>query len=97
MELNNSLAKSAKLRHSVPKGDKKRLKEVKDEITKLENDLKTRHEAELKAAESNHHADPVASHAGHGENDKDSSEKHQTRAQRRRVYDSVHSHLLTNF
>lgn len=42
------LAKITKLRHSVPKNDKKRKKEVATEIENLEAELKERHAQELK-------------------------------------------------
>ena len=37
-----------KIKHGVPKGDKKRQKQAKEEIAKLEAELAARHEQELK-------------------------------------------------
>ena len=37
-----------KIKHGVPKGDKKRQKQAKEEIAKLEAELGARHEQELK-------------------------------------------------
>ena len=36
-----------KLKHSVPKGDKKKKKEVTDRVEVLESELEARHQAEL--------------------------------------------------
>ncbi|XP_029652950.1 deubiquitinase OTUD6B [Octopus sinensis] len=46
-EKKNLQAQVQKIKHSVPKGDKKRKKEATDEIAKLEEDLKKKHEEEL--------------------------------------------------
>ena len=41
------LAEVQKLKHSVPKGDKKRKKEVTEQIASMEAELTQRHEQEL--------------------------------------------------
>uniref|UniRef100_A0A0L8I910 OTU domain-containing protein n=1 Tax=Octopus bimaculoides TaxID=37653 RepID=A0A0L8I910_OCTBM len=45
-EKKNLQAQIQKIKHSVPKGDKKRKKEATDEIAKLEGDLKKKHDEE---------------------------------------------------
>ena len=45
-------AKIQSLKHSVPKGDKKKKKEVALEIAKLEEELTRRHKKELEALEN---------------------------------------------
>ena len=45
-------AKIQALKHSVPKGDKKKKKEVALEIAKLEEDLSVRHKNELDSLQS---------------------------------------------
>jgi len=45
--LQKLLAKAQKIKHAVPKGDKKRLKETKQEIAKLEMELDAKHQQEL--------------------------------------------------
>lgn len=42
-------AEIQKLKHAVPKGDKKKKKEVQVQIAQLEADLDARHKAELDA------------------------------------------------
>jgi len=42
-------AKIQQIKKSASKGDKKKKKEVSDEITRLENEMKSRHEEEIKA------------------------------------------------
>ena len=42
-------AKIQHIKKSASKGDKKKKKEVSDEITRLENEMKSRHEEEIKA------------------------------------------------
>ncbi|KAF6028421.1 OTUD6B [Bugula neritina] len=44
-------AKAQKIKHAVPKGDKKRLKETKQEIAKLEMELDAKHQQELQEQE----------------------------------------------
>lgn len=41
-------AKTQKMKHSIPKGDKKKKKEVTAEITQLLADMDLRHENEIK-------------------------------------------------
>lgn len=41
-------AKIQQIKHAVPKGDKKRQKDAKAEIARLEDELKERHDNELK-------------------------------------------------
>ena len=51
---NTFLAKAQKLKHAVPKGDKKKKKLVTAEIVQLELELSQRHETELKAIQVQH-------------------------------------------
>ena len=44
-----STAQVQKLKHSVSKGDKKKKKEITEQIAKLEADLDAKHEQDLKA------------------------------------------------
>eukprot|EP01137_Pigoraptor_chileana_P013522 Opistho-2@67126 len=50
-EMKDLAARLQKLKHSVPKGDNKRKKEVAAETQKLEDETKARHAAELAAAQ----------------------------------------------
>ena len=45
-------AECQKLKHGVPKGDKKRKKEVMEQIAKMEADLESKHQQELKDHQS---------------------------------------------
>ncbi|XP_050418376.1 deubiquitinase OTUD6B [Patella vulgata] len=46
-EKKDMLAEIQKIRHSVPKNDKKKKKDAQEQIAKLENELKDRHQTEL--------------------------------------------------
>nr|KAG5695569.1 hypothetical protein BaRGS_033991 [Batillaria attramentaria] len=45
------LAECQRLKHSIPKGDKKRKKEITEQIVGLEEELESRHKQELLALE----------------------------------------------
>ena len=58
------LAEIQKLKHSVPKGDKKKKKEVNDRVEALEAELEAQQKAELamlSATEANNSHDDVSS------------------------------------
>ena len=66
-------AKTTKLRHSVLKNDKKRKKEINTEIENLEQELKARHEKELKelsdSQSRNHNSMQVSTNCGEQDNE----------------------------
>src|SRR4051794_16409363 len=53
-ELKELTARMTALKKTATKGDKKRKKEVQGQIAKLESDIRTRHDSELKQYEALH-------------------------------------------